>query len=270
MKYAQLHNGVEIPMLGFGTWKIDDGKTVIDAVCQALEVGYRHIDTAAIYQNEEGVGTGISQSGVPRKEIFLVTKVWNDDQGYESTLRAFEASLKRLHVDYIDLYLIHWPKPLSRETWKAMEKLYREGLAKSIGVSNFHKHHLLDLLPHCEIKPMVNQVEFHPRLLQLDLLEFCREQGIQHEAWSPLIRGQILQIPLLQELAKKYQRTISQIVLRWEIQMQVVTIPKSVTPERIKENFEIFDFELTQDDVNKISSLDSGERTGPNPDNFNF
>lgn len=265
-----LNNGVEMPMLGFGTFKVPEGNVTVDAVKEALRIGYRHIDTAAYYDNEHGVGEGIKQSGIPRKEIFLTTKLWNSEHGYESTLKAFDVSLKKLGTEYLDLYLIHWPKPLNKETWRAMEKLYKEGLIKAIGVSNFHVHHLKDLMSSCEIKPMVNQIEFHPYLVQAPLLNFCKEEGIQYEAWSPLMQGKIFEIPLLKELAEKYNRTVAQITLRWDIQMGVVTIPKSITPVRIKENYSIFDFEISEEDIQKISSLDKNFRFGADPDNFNF
>lgn len=270
MEKVTLSNGVSMPMLGFGTFKVPDGETVIQSVKTALDLGYRHIDTAAIYQNEKGVGEGIRQSGIPRNEIFLTSKVWNSDQGYDSTLKAFEASMQRIGSDYLDLYLIHWPKPLNKETWRAMELLYKEKRIRSIGVSNFHIHHLEDLMKDCEIKPMVNQIEFHPRLVQPHLLDFCRKHHIQFEAWSPLMQGKVFGIPLLKDLADKYRRSISQIVLRWDIQMGVVTIPKSTHPQRIRENMEIFDFELSEEDMRSITALDKGERVGSDPDNFNF
>ena len=263
--YTILNNGVKMPWLGFGTYKVENGHTVIESVKEALKIGYRHIDTASFYNNEEGVGTAIKESGVPREEIFLVSKVWNSDQGYEKTLKAFETSIKKLGTDYLDLYLIHWPQPLHKETWKALEKLYKEGRIKAIGVSNFAVNHLKDLLENAEIMPMVNQVEFHPKLIQNELIEFCRKDNIQLEAWSPLMRGKVFKIQLLEELSKKYRKTISQIVLRWDLQMGVVTIPKSTTPARIKENADIFDFELSKEDITKIQQLDEGLRVGSDP-----
>lgn len=261
-----LHNGVKMPWLGFGTFKITEEGQVEKAVLEALKVGYRHIDTAAIYGNEEGVGKAIKESGVKREEIFLTSKVWNGDQGYDSTLKAFEASLKRLGTDYLDLYLIHWPKPLNKETWRALEKLYKEKRVRAIGVSNFKVHHLEELLESCEIVPMVNQVEYHPQFPQTEVLEFCKKHNIQLEAWGPLMQGKIFGIPLMKELSEKYNKTISQIALRWDIQTGVVTIPKSVTPERIKENADIFDFEISQEDMERISELNTGERIGRDPD----
>ncbi|MGO5067088.1 MULTISPECIES: aldo/keto reductase [unclassified Clostridium] len=263
--YTVLSNGVKMPWFGFGTYKVEDGDTVISSVKEALKIGYSHIDTASYYGNEEGVGTAIKESGVPREDIFLVSKVWNSDQGYDKTLKSFEDSIKKLGTDYLDLFLIHWPQPLSKETWQALEKLYKEGSVKAIGVSNFFVDHLKWLLEDAEIKPMVNQVEFHPRLIQKDLIEFCRKNSIQLEAWSPLMRGKVFQIELLHDLAKKYDKTISQIVLRWDLQMGVVTIPKSVTPSRIKENADIFDFEISKEDMDRIQQLDKGLRAGSDP-----
>ncbi len=268
--HVTLSNGVEMPMLGFGTFKVPDGDVTVQSVKTALDSGYRHVDTAAAYGNERGVGEGIRQSGIARSEIFLTSKVWNSDQGYDTTLKAFDASMQRFGFDYLDLYLIHWPKPLNKETWKAMERLYREKRVRAIGVSNFHVHHLEDLMSGCEINPMVNQIEFHPRLIQKTLLDFCKSRKIQFEAWSPLMQGKIFDIPLMKDLAAKYKRTVSQIVLRWDIQTDVVTIPKSTRPERIKENSEIFDFEIADEDMRAINSLDKGERVGSDPDNFNF
>jgi len=261
-----LHNGVKMPCLGIGTYKVENGSTVIESVKEALKVGYRHIDTAAFYNNEDGVGTAIKESGVSREDIFLVSKVWNSDQGYEKTLKAFHSSLKKLGTNYLDLYLIHWPTPLHKETWRALEKLYKDGFIRAIGTSNFTVNHIKDIMVDAEILPMVNQVEFHPYLVQSELRKFCRENSIQLEAWSPLMRGKIIEIPLLQELAEKYGKTISQIVLRWDLQMGVVTIPKSTNPSRIKENAGVFDFHLSEEDVNKIFLLDKGLRVGSDPD----
>jgi len=264
--YTTLHNGVKMPCLGIGTYKVENGSTVIESVKEALKVGYRHIDTAAFYNNEDGVGTAIKESGVSREDIFLVSKVWNSDQGYEKTLKAFHSSLKKLGTNYLDLYLIHWPTPLHKETWRALEKLYKDGFIRAIGTSNFTVNHIKDIMADAEILPMVNQVEFHPYLVQSELRKFCRENSIQLEAWSPLMRGKIIEIPLLQELAEKYGKTISQIVLRWDLQMGVVTIPKSTNPSRIKENAGVFDFQLSEEDVNKILLLDKGLRVGSDPD----
>ena len=264
--WITLNNGVKIPILGFGTYKMPEGKTVIQSVRKALELGYRHIDTAAYYKNEAGVGEGIRQSGVSRDDIFLTGKVWTSDYGFESTLKAYDMSLQRLGVDYLDLYLIHWPNVKVKDTWRAVEKLYREKRVRAIGVSNFHIHHLDSLFAGCEIKPMANQVEFHPRLMQAPLFEYCKQQQIQYEAHSPLMQGKAFDIPQLAEMAAKYNHTIAQIVLRWDIQMGVVTIPKSTHPERISENMQIFDFEINEEDMQAICLLDNGQRIGHNPD----
>ena len=265
-----INNGVKMPILGLGTFKIPDGEKAVQTVLTALQAGYRHIDTAAKYKNESGVGEGIRQSGIPRQEIFVTTKLWNADHGYESTLRAFDKSLQRLGFDYLDLYLIHWSKPQNKETWRAMEKLYREKRIRAIGVSNFHIHHLEELFTSCEIKPAVNQIEFHPRLQQEPLRDFCRKHQIQFEAYSPLMQGKILKNTLLKKLSEKYGRTVSQIILRWDIQLGVVAIPKSANPQRIKENIELFDFEISTEDMQAISSLNQDQRVGFDPDNFNF
>jgi diketogulonate reductase-like aldo/keto reductase len=268
---VRLNNGVEMPWLGLGVFRAEDGKEVENAVVIALKHGYRSIDTAAVYQNERGVGLGMKKSGVPREEVFLTSKVWTSDQGYKSTMRAFEESLDRLQTDYLDLYLIHWPKgKLSSETWKAMEELYEKGLIRAIGVSNFLVHHLENFLPECKVIPAVNQIEFHPELIQPELLEYCRGKGIQPEAWSPIMKGKVLNIPVLQALAAKYGKTPVQIVLRWDIQKGVVTIPKSVKPERIISNAGIFDFELSDEDMAKIDSLDKNRRLGFHPDEIPF
>lgn len=267
----ELHNGVQMPYFGLGVYLTKDGNEVINAVKEALNHGYRHVDTAAIYNNEEGVGAGIRQSNVDRKEMFLVSKVWNTDQGYDSTLKAFDASLKRLGTDYLDLYLIHWPKgELSKETWKALEHLYKEKRVRAIGVSNFLKHHLEDLLTSAETVPMVNQMEFHPYLVQQDLVDFCQSKGIQYEAWSPLMQGNIFDLDSMKRMAAKYNKTIAQIVLRWDLQKGVVTIPKSSNKNRIIANADIFNFELAEEDIQALDDLDRGKRFGPDPDNFDF
>lgn len=269
MEYFTLVNGVKIPALGFGTWQVK-GEDCFNAVSEALRVGYRHIDTAWIYRNEKEVGRAIKESGIKREDLFITTKCWNDHRGYERTLRAFEESCENLQLDYLDLYLLHWPKELDKESWRAIEELYQLGKIRAIGVSNYHQHHLADLFKTAKIKPMVDQVEFHPKLTQASLHQFLKSENIQMESWSPLMRGQILDIPTLQELSRKYQRSITQIVLRWNIQKGIVVIPKSITPSRIKENFEIFDFELDQDDILRINSLNENIRTGADPDNFDF
>jgi len=266
-----LNNGLKMPWLGFGVFKVQEGAEVENSVKWALEAGYRSIDTAAAYQNEVGVGKAMRARGVPRAEIFLTTKLWNQDQRERRALKAFEESLDRLGTDYVDLYLIHWPvKETYRETWKAMEAIYRTGKAQSVGVSNFLVHHLEDILKDSTIVPAVNQIEFHPLLVQPELLKFCKAHKIQVEAWSPLIRGQVTTMPELQQLAAKYHKTPAQIVLRWDLQHEVVTIPKSVHQDRIIENTKIFDFVLSVEDMALLDGLDAGRRVGPDPDNFNF
>jgi diketogulonate reductase-like aldo/keto reductase len=266
-----LNNGVKMPWFGLGVYKAEEGQEVIDSVKAALRNGYRSIDTAAFYQNEEGVGQALKESGIPREELFITTKVWNSDQGYESTLAVFEKSLKKLGLDYLDLYLVHWPvKGKYKDTWKALEKLYKDGRVRAIGVCNFNIHHLEDIMADAEIKPMVNQVEYHPQLSQTELRDFCRKNEIQLEAWAPLMRGQLIDNQTLVEIAEKHNKTVIQVILRWDIQNEVVTIPKSVKEERIIGNADIFDFELTQDEMNKINSLNEDHRIGPNPDNFDF
>ena len=266
-----LNNGLKMPWLGFGVFRISDGQEVEHAVGHALDAGYRSIDTAAVYRNERGVGKAIRESGISREEIFLTTKVWNGDQRERRTLAAFEESLERLGTEYVDLYLLHWPvKSCYQESWKVMEEIYHSGRAKSIGVSNFMIHHLEDLLSNSQVVPAVNQVEFHPFLVQPDLLKFCQEYQIQVEAWSPLMQGQIVNVASIQKIGEKYNKTPAQIVLRWNLQHKVVTIPKSVNPNRIVENSQIFDFELSQADMNALDALDEGKRIGPDPDNFDF
>lgn len=267
---AKLHNGVQIPWLGLGVWKTKEGEEVEHAVTSAIAAGYRSIDTAAVYGNEEGVGKAIKQSGVARDQLFITTKVWNADQGYESTLRAFETSRQKLGLEYIDLYLVHWPvKGKYKETWKALEKLYKDGHVRAIGVSNHQVHHLEDLMADCEVKPMLNQVEYHPLLTQRELHGFCKDNQIQLEAWSPLMQGN-LDNPTLVELGQKYGKSPAQIILRWDLQNGVVTIPKSVNEKRIKENADVFDFQLSPEDVEKINSLNQNKRFGPDPDHFDF
>ncbi|TNF43396.1 MAG: aldo/keto reductase [Bacteroidetes bacterium] len=268
---VKLNNGVEMPWFGLGVFLSNEGEEVENAVKLALQSGYRHIDTAAIYKNERGVGKAVKESGIAREEIFITSKVWNTDQGYKTTLAAYEASLERLQMDYLDLYLIHWPKgKRSVETWKALEELYQKGKVRAIGISNFLVHHLEEFLPECKIMPAVNQVEFHPELLQPELLEYCQKRGIQPEAWAPMMKGRVNDIPLMQELAAKYGKNPVQIVLRWDIQKGVVTIPKSVTPERIISNANIFDFELSEEDMVKIDKLDKNARIGFHPDSIPF
>lgn len=266
-----LHNGVEMPYFGLGVYLSKDGSEVINAVKWAIQAGYRHIDTAAIYDNEEGVGEGIKASGVPREDIFLVSKVWNSEQGYDSTIKAFETSLQKLNTEYLDLYLIHWPvKGKYKETWKALEELYRQKRIRAIGVSNFLQHHLEDLLTEASIVPMVNQMEFHPYLVQQGLLDFCRSKNIQYEAWSPLMQGKIFELNVFKKMAGKYKKTIAQLVLRWDLQKGVITIPKSSKKQRILDNAAVFDFSISKEDMAILDGQDKGKRFGPDPDTFDF
>lgn len=266
----KLSNGVNMSSIGFGTYKLGEEQDVIDRVKLALEIGYRQIDTASFYGNEEGVGKGIAQSGVDRKDIFLVTKLWNDDHGYEETINAFNKSIKKLGVDYLDLYLIHWPNKLNSETWRAFEDLYKEGKVRAIGVCNFKIGHLEELKKIAKIMPMVNQIEIHPCKTQKDIIEYCTENNIQVVAWGPIMRGKIFSLPLMLDLAEKYNKSIAQITLRWHIQNGVIPIPKSSNEERIKANIDIFDFNLSNEDMKKIDSLNSNEDVSGVPDNTTY
>ncbi|MGX1911868.1 aldo/keto reductase [Streptomyces phaeochromogenes] len=261
-----------MPQLGFGVWQVPDDEAE-RAVATALEAGYRSIDTAAIYGNEKGTGRGLAASGVARKDLFVTTKLWNADQGYDSTLRAFDASLEKLGLDYVDLYLIHWPMPAKEkyiDTYKAFEKLYADGRAKSIGVSNFLPEYLEKLIDATSVIPAVNQIELHPHLQQHASREYHAEQGIATEAWSPLGSGKgLLEVPAIVAIAQKHNRTPAQIVLRWHLQLGNVVIPKSVTPSRIKENIDVFDFSLDTEDIAAISALNEDRRVGSNPANVN-
>ncbi|AFH66322.1 aldo/keto reductase [Paenibacillus caseinilyticus] len=270
-----LNNGVTMPVLGLGVFQVEEGQELVQAVKTAIRQGYRSIDTAAIYGNEASVGQGIREAlqegGLAREELFVTSKVWNADLGYESTLAAYETSLAKLGLEYLDLYLIHWPVAGKyKEAWRALETLYKEGRVRAIGVSNFQIHHLEDILRDAEVKPMVNQVEFHPRLTQQELLKFCREQGIQPEAWSPLMQGGLLEDPVLKEIAAKHGVSVAQVILRWDLQQGVVTIPKSTKAHRIAENADLFGFELTAGEMERISGLNKNQRIGPDPDNFDF
>ncbi|MEH7093776.1 aldo/keto reductase [Neobacillus vireti] len=272
---AILNNGVKMPWFGLGVFKVEEGPELVHAVKYAIKNGYRSIDTASIYENEEGVGQaireGIKEAGILRDELFVTSKVWNSDLGYDSTLAAYETSLKKLGLDYLDLYLIHWPVAGKyKDAWRALETLYKEGRVKAIGVSNFHVHHLEDLMKDAEIKPMINQVEYHPRLTQKEVQAFCQKHGIQLEAWSPLMQGQLLDQPVIQTIADKYNKSVAQVILRWDLQNEVVTIPKSTKAHRIAENSSIFDFELTKVEMEQIDGLNQNLRVGPDPDNFDF
>lgn len=266
-----LNNGVEMPQLGFGVWQVPDDEAE-KAVALALEAGYRSIDTAAIYGNEEGTGRAIASSGVAREDLFVTTKLWNSEHGHDATLRAFDASLEKLGLDYVDLYLIHWPVPSNDkyvDTYKAFEKILADGRAKSIGVSNFLPDQLRRLISETSVVPAVNQIELHPHLQQRASRELHAEQGVATEAWSPLGSGKgLLEVPAIIAIAQKHGRTPAQVVLRWHIQLGNVVIPKSVTPSRIKENIDVFDFELDPEDMAAISALNEDRRIGPDPATF--
>nr|WP_211176916.1 aldo/keto reductase [Pseudonocardia acidicola] len=265
-----MNNGVEIPQLGFGVFLVPVGETEAP-VATALETGYRHIDTARIYDNEQEVGAAIATSGIARDDLFVATKVWNDDQGRDATLAAFDASLSRLGLDHVDLYLIHWPVPSADryvETWKALQEINASGRARAVGVSNFQISHLRRLIDETGFVPAINQVELHPNLTQEPLRAFHAEHGIVTEAWSPLARGALLEDPAVGKLAAKHGKSPAQVILRWHLQLGNVVIPKSVTPARIAENFDVFGFELDADDMAALSALDNGTRIGPNPDEF--
>jgi len=265
------NNGVEIPQLGLGVFLVEPNETQA-VVAAALDVGYRHIDTAAAYNNEAEVGAAIADADLSRDELFITTKVWNLDQGHDRALAAFDLSLGKLGLDYLDLYLIHWPAPGRDryvETWRAMEKILAEGRVRSIGVSNFGIEHLQRLIDETETVPAVNQVELHPNLPQRELRDFHAEHGIVTEAWSPLARGELLDDASVRRIADAHGKTPAQVLLRWHIELGNVVIPKSRTPERIAENIEVFDFELTPEDHETITALENGHRIGPHPDSFN-
>lgn len=265
-----LRDGVEIPQLGFGVFQIPPEETQ-NAVEMALDAGYRHIDTAAAYRNEAGVGAALAASGLPREDVFITTKLWNTQQGHDATLAAFEASLERLGLDHVDLYLIHWPVPAEDryvETWRAFERLYEEEAARTIGVSNFRVADLERLIAETATRPAVNQIELHPHLQQAELRAFHAQHKIATEAWSPLAQGGLLDDETIVRIASRHERTPAQAILRWHLQLGNIVIPKSVTPERIRENIEIFDFELSDEEMAEFARLDSGERIGPDPATF--
>ncbi|NUL06926.1 aldo/keto reductase [Streptomyces lunaelactis] len=268
-----LNNGVAMPQLGFGVWQVPDDEAA-KAVATALEAGYRSIDTAAAYENEEGTGRAVAASGVAREDLFITTKLWNPDHGYDATLRAFDASLDKLGLDHIDLYLIHWPLPSKGtyvDTYKAFEKIHADGRAKAIGVSNFLPEHLERLMGETSVVPAVNQIELHPQLQQAELRAYHAKHGIATEAWSPLGSGRgLLEVPTVVAIAQKHGRTPAQAVLRWHLQIGNVVIPKSVTPSRIRENLDVFDFELDADDLAAFAALDEGKRLGPDPATFAY
>ncbi|MCH6163977.1 aldo/keto reductase [Streptomyces marispadix] len=260
-----------MPQLGFGVYQVPEAETQ-SVVAYALEVGYRSIDTAALYKNEAGTGRALAASGIPREELFVTTKLWNTDHGYDAALRAFDTSLTKLGLEYVDLYLIHWPLParnLYVETWRALEKIHAEGRARAIGVSNFHPAHLRRLTQQADVVPAVNQIELHPRLQQRALRAFDSDLGIATEAWSPLGRNNgVLDDPAVARIAEKHGRTPAQVVLRWHLQLGNIVIPKSATPSRVRENLNVFDFQLDGNDLADMDSLETGERVGPDPDTF--
>jgi len=269
----QLINGVKIPQLGFGTYQLKEGTEVEQAVQWALETGYRHIDTATIYRNERGVGNAIKSSGVPRDQIFVTTKVWNDAQrnGYDAVLKAFDESMSKLQLDVLDLYLVHWAIPgMYTEAWRALEHLYEQKRVRAIGVSNFYMHHLNDVFASAKVQPMVNQIELHPRLIPIDVVELCKQKKIIVEAWSPLMAGRLGELKEVAQIAERHGKTSAQVVLRWNLQHGWVTIPKSARKERIEENTKLYDFELSAAEMTAIDGLDQQKRIGPHPDKVNF
>jgi diketogulonate reductase-like aldo/keto reductase len=266
--FAKLNNGVMIPRLGLGVYQSPPGHTTQKAVEYALKIGYRHIDTAMIYNNESDVGAALRKSGIKREDVFITTKLWNSDHGYEPALKACDDSLKRLGLKYLDLYLIHWPvSEVRNESWKALTKLLKDGKCRSIGVSNYTIHHLTEQLENTDIVPMVNQVEFSPFLYQKQLLDYCQNNKIQVEAYSPLTQGEKLNDPRIQEIAKKHGKTPAQVLLRWSLQHNLVAIPKSVREERISENSQIFDYQLASEDMRTLDSLDENFRNSWDPTN---
>lgn len=278
MEKFRLSNQVEIPSIGFGTWLIKDSEAE-NAVKTALQTGYTMIDTASYYKNENGVGKGIKASGIKRENIFLTSKLWNDDHGYENTLNAFEKSLDKLQTEYLDLYLIHWPVPVAKrsewekdiaDTWKAMEKIYNDGRVKAIGVSNFLPHHMECIKNNCKIMPMVNQIEYHVSFMQEDTVNYCMENEILIQAWSPLARGGIFQLGSLEKIAAKYGKTPAQICLIWEIQKGIIPIPKTLNADRMKENLDVFDIKLSEDDMKIIDDIKDCSNSGHHPDKINF
>ncbi|MGE7692257.1 aldo/keto reductase [Lysinibacillus sp. NPDC097214] len=276
MGSVTLNNGLEMPLIGYGVFRVPEGDDLAEAVKTAIAKGYRSIDTAQVYRNEESVGRGIrsaiDEGLVTREELFVTSKVWNDGLSYEETLAAYDSSLEKLGLDYLDLYLVHWPGIDTNyvDVYKALEKVYQDGRVRSIGVSNFHVRHLENLLKETSVVPVINQIEFHPHLTQEEVRAFCKENGIQVEAWSPLMNGSLLEESLIQQLASKYGKTPAQIVLRYDVQHGVVTIPKTMTPARMTENLTVFDFALTEEEMAQLDALNDGLRCGPDPEKFNF
>jgi methylglyoxal/glyoxal reductase len=266
--FAKLNNGVTIPRLGLGVYQSPPGQVTQRAVEYALKIGYRHIDTARIYNNETDVGTALRKSGIKREDVFVTTKLWNSDHGYDSSLKACNASLKRLGLKYLDLYLIHWPVPeIRNESWTALTKLLKDGKCRSIGVSNYTIQHLTELLEDADVVPMVNQVEFSPFLYQKQLLEYCEKNKIQLEAYSPLTQGEKLNHPRIQQIAKRHNKSPAQVLIRWSLQHHLVTLPKSIREERIRENNQVFDYNLTSEDMKVLDSLDENFRNSWDPTN---
>lgn len=268
---VEMNDGRSIPVIGFGVWQVPDD-VVTDATLKALEVGYRHIDTACVYENERGVGEALRRSGLNRDDVFVTTKVWNTDQGYDQTLRAFDTSTGLLGIDEVDLYLVHWPTPardLYLDSWRALIRLREEGRARSIGVSNFHEAHLRRIVDETGVIPAINQIELHPWLPQTHMRSIDAGLGIKTEAWSPLGSGQLIDNPVIAEVAAKHGKSAAQVMVRWSLQLGNIVLPKSVTPARIEQNIDVFDFVLDDADMAAIATLESGRRTGPNPDEFN-
>lgn len=266
-----LHNGVEMPRFGLGVFKMTDKEAAVEAMLAAIKAGYPAIDTAAIYDNEREVGEAVRASGAKREDLFITSKVWNTDQGYDNTLRAFEASLERLGFDYLDLYLTHWAMPDTyEETYRAIQRLYDEKLVRSIGVSNHQQHHLEKILATAHTKPMVNQIELHPQLTQEPLRQFCADNEIAVTSWSPLARGRLLDNPVLAKIGENYGKSIAQVIIRWHLQHDLIVIPKSIQPERILENADVFNFALTAEEMAMIDGLNQDWRTGTHPDEIHL
>ncbi len=275
----KLVNGVEIPCIGFGTWQTPDGDVAVSSVRCAIESGYRHIDTAQVYGNEASVGCGIKESGVSRDRLFITTKLWNTKHSYDLVMSSFEESMEKLGLEYLDMFLIHWPNPIgfrdhwqkaNAESWKAMEELYKAGRVRAIGVSNFRQHHIEELLKTATVAPMVNQIRLCPGDTQDAVVDYCRKQGMLLEAYSPLGVGRVFDVPEMKEMAEKYNRSIAQVCIRWSLQRGYLPLPKSVTPSRIADNLKVFDFELSEDDVEKIASLTGCAGLESDPDKTNF